>query len=399
MKRRIFVDMDGTLAKWNNVDMPDVLYEKGYFENLEANNNLVQEVRNLIKEGEDIYILSSFLNDSKYALEEKQNWLDKYLPEINYSRRIFVEYGNKKSKSIQNGITFSDFLIDDYTKNLLDWKEAGGTGIKFLNGINHTKGTWQGFLLKNDEEIENSLKQIINLNNDEKQMFNEHYLELHKIYNDSIYKYMNSIDLPIEDLLNAESQMRESKNNLLAERKRLSELFKIEVASKWMEDEDLVVHYKIYTKNGKLLYDGYNYISDTRTMLPDNKIFNHIYSFKVDNKIDIIKTSKYLQSFVREILSTNTEISVSLYEDELMDMWDMNKYELKDKYEDIMKEIIDYGLSNSIKINRYGNGFINEIDINPTIIHEFDFTNEDYNQTHSSVEIEKSEEDYELEYE
>lgn len=34
MSRRIFVDMDGTLAKWNDV-ATEVLYEKGYYANLE----------------------------------------------------------------------------------------------------------------------------------------------------------------------------------------------------------------------------------------------------------------------------------------------------------------------------------------------------------------------------
>ena len=71
MKRRIFVDMDGTLAKWNNVSSTDVLYEDGYYFNLEPNQNLLDAIKTLIKRGEDVYILSSFLSDSKYALNDK----------------------------------------------------------------------------------------------------------------------------------------------------------------------------------------------------------------------------------------------------------------------------------------------------------------------------------------
>lgn len=59
MSRRIFVDMDGTLAKWNDV-ATEVLYEKGYYANLEPNYFLLDEIRRLIKNGEDVYILSSF---------------------------------------------------------------------------------------------------------------------------------------------------------------------------------------------------------------------------------------------------------------------------------------------------------------------------------------------------
>ena len=52
-------------------------------------------------------------------------------------------------------------MIDDHTKNLLDWKGAGGTGIKFLNGINHIKGVWQGLLLREDENISKNFNWIL----------------------------------------------------------------------------------------------------------------------------------------------------------------------------------------------------------------------------------------------
>ena len=96
MNRRIFVDMDGTLAEWIENESTDVLYEKGYYENLKPNELLLQTIKRLINKGEDIYILSSFLNDSKYALEEKNNWLDRYLPELSKNKRIFIKYGDNK---------------------------------------------------------------------------------------------------------------------------------------------------------------------------------------------------------------------------------------------------------------------------------------------------------------
>lgn len=34
-------------------------------------------------------------------------------------------------------------ILDDYTKNLSEW-EPPAKGIKLINGINHTNGTWQG---------------------------------------------------------------------------------------------------------------------------------------------------------------------------------------------------------------------------------------------------------------
>ena len=96
-----------------------------------------------------------------YALKEKNNWLNKYLPELPIEKRIFVPYGDVKYKYLPSKITSFDYLIDDHTKNLLDWKEAGGTGIKFLNGINHIKGIWQGLLLREDENISKNFKWIL----------------------------------------------------------------------------------------------------------------------------------------------------------------------------------------------------------------------------------------------
>lgn len=161
MKPRFFIDMDGTLAEWRDIKSNSELYQKGYYESLKPNNYLLEEVKNLIKEGKDIYILSSFLSDSDYALKEKNIWLNKYLPELPVQKRIFVHYGDVKYKYLPSKITSFDYLIDDHTKNLLDWKEAGGTGIKFLNGINHIKGVWQGLLLREDENISKNFNWIL----------------------------------------------------------------------------------------------------------------------------------------------------------------------------------------------------------------------------------------------
>lgn len=161
MKTRIFIDMDGTLAEWRDIKSNSELYEKGYYESLKPNNFLLEEVKNLIKEGKDIYILSSFLSDSNYALKEKNLWLNKYLPELPIQKRIFVPYGDVKYKYLPINITAFDYLVDDHTKNLLDWKDAGGTGIKFLNGINHIKGVWQGLLLREDEDISKNFNWIL----------------------------------------------------------------------------------------------------------------------------------------------------------------------------------------------------------------------------------------------
>lgn len=165
---RIFVDMDGTLAKWNNVEF-EQLFEEGYYRNLEPNQELLDEVNSLIRQGEDIYILSAYLTESEYAKKEKQEWVKQYLPELKEEKQIFVPYGTNKAEYLKehySPITNQDYLVDDYTKNLLEWKEYGGIGVKYLNGINHTRGTWQGLMInesysEKDKELSSTLKMLI----------------------------------------------------------------------------------------------------------------------------------------------------------------------------------------------------------------------------------------------
>lgn len=160
--------MDGTLAEWKNIKSNNELYKKGYYESLNPNINLLEETKKLIKEGRDIYILSSFLTDSNYALKEKNIWLDKYLPELPIQKRIFVPYGDNKHNYLPSKISSLDYLIDDHTPNLIEWEKAGGIGIKFLNGINHIKGVWQGLMLRESNNISKDIISLFSNNRSEK---------------------------------------------------------------------------------------------------------------------------------------------------------------------------------------------------------------------------------------
>lgn len=143
-KQRLFVDMDGTLAEFKTVDTLETLYEKDYFINLKPNENVLGAIKQLIADNDfDVYILSAYLTDSRYALEEKNAWLDKYLPDLPQEKRLFVPCGTDKSVAVPGLIRPDDYLLDDYTKNLSEW-EPPARGIKLINGINHTNGTWQG---------------------------------------------------------------------------------------------------------------------------------------------------------------------------------------------------------------------------------------------------------------
>jgi len=161
-KLRLFVDMDGTLAEWKTLNLPieqfedaneaqHYLYEnylkkEGYYYNLAPQNKVIEAVKLIaerFKDDIEIYTLSATIPNCP-AKQDKNRWLDKYLPEIDEAHRIFVPDGNNKVFYVPGGVSKNDFLLDDYSKNLSHWANSGGYGIKVLNGVNATKGTWKG---------------------------------------------------------------------------------------------------------------------------------------------------------------------------------------------------------------------------------------------------------------
>lgn len=143
----LYVDIDGTIAEWRKTAAFEDLFEEGYFFTLRPYKPVLDAIKIIISQrpGITVCTLSAYLDESKYALKEKNQWLDKHLPEVTRDRRYFVPCGQSKPRAVSNGLlNANNFLLDDYSVNLHEWTEAGGTGIKLLNGINATKGTWKG---------------------------------------------------------------------------------------------------------------------------------------------------------------------------------------------------------------------------------------------------------------
>lgn len=144
-KIELFCDMDGVLAKWNpNASIEDT-FVPGYFFAREVQMNVRDALVILAKSGIKVSILSAVYNEQ--AAEEKKNWLDLYA--LGDVEQIFVPCGANKADYITRDNDKIAILLDDYTKNLNKWraestKEYQYIGIKFFNGINGTKGTWDG---------------------------------------------------------------------------------------------------------------------------------------------------------------------------------------------------------------------------------------------------------------
>jgi len=145
--KKIYFDLDGTLAEWKKASSMRELFENHYFLNLKEQKNILNFARSLAENAcHEVYILSAFLPNCT-ALEDKTLWCVEKAPEI--KNRIFIINGSNKADAVikilhQEALTNDDILIDDYSKNLNEWTNAGGKAIKWLNGINGNGNTFKG---------------------------------------------------------------------------------------------------------------------------------------------------------------------------------------------------------------------------------------------------------------
>ena len=155
--KKIFLDLDGTLAKFN---VPNALErfdkEEGFFKNLGAYKGI--EVVNELAKEKELFIISASPNEQ--ADKDKMIWINKYLPNISKANITICRIGENKAQIIQDkyNITINEecYLLDDYTKNLNEWESFGGKGIKRLTIVsdNSTK-KWKGLTLKDLQELTN----------------------------------------------------------------------------------------------------------------------------------------------------------------------------------------------------------------------------------------------------
>ena len=143
-RKRLFIDMDGTLAEYRTFESMEQYFQNGYFSSLKPLQHVVDAIKEFHKNNPnvEIYILSACPADSN-APAEKDEWLDKYLPEVKKENRIYTIIGQNKRDFIPGGINRNDFLFDDYPHNLHDWCKEG-SGIKCFNGLNANSEKWQG---------------------------------------------------------------------------------------------------------------------------------------------------------------------------------------------------------------------------------------------------------------
>lgn len=149
----LYVDMDGVIADWL-VGMDKCIHNQGYFLNLPANRTLINFLKLLNEHGIKVVIISCYLSDSDYALDEKIQWLKR---EMFPCEAIFVPCGESKAEYLRRrGVVLDNnsILLDDHSPNLIEWEKEGGRAVKYLNGVNGKGIKWKGERVSNDNLLD-----------------------------------------------------------------------------------------------------------------------------------------------------------------------------------------------------------------------------------------------------
>ena len=160
--KRIFLDLDGTLARFNVRNaLERFKTEKGFFAKLLAYKN-IESINEMAKVG-NVYIISASPNEQ--ADNDKMQWVQKYLPNIPIANIVFCRLGENKAEIIKQrtGVDIKgNILLDDYTHNLEQWESAGGVGIKRLTRCaDNSTGKWKGLTIRNLNQLKGAVSLVV----------------------------------------------------------------------------------------------------------------------------------------------------------------------------------------------------------------------------------------------
>lgn len=137
LTKNLYIDMDDVLARFSSQKnaLERFKTEDKFFQKLKPNRKNLKAIRKLSKT-HNIFILSASPN--KKADLDKRLWLKKYLPNLPQRKVILCRLGEDKSKYVKD--IANSTLVDDYTLNLIKFKQNGGNAIKFLNKYDNVIG-------------------------------------------------------------------------------------------------------------------------------------------------------------------------------------------------------------------------------------------------------------------
>ena len=155
---KLFLDLDGTLAKFNSKKNALKRFdnEKGFFSSLKPYKN-IEVINELAACGNvEVYVISATPNEQ--ADQDKMIWIKTYLKQIKQENICFCRLNENKAKVIKDKLNIEIdkecILLDDYTKNLIEWKNLNGIGIKRLTSkADNSRKIWKDYSIKNLNQL------------------------------------------------------------------------------------------------------------------------------------------------------------------------------------------------------------------------------------------------------
>ena len=138
-KPTVYFDLDGTCAKWykdgKGLTYPEQILDPNfhYYRDLEKHQFTVEFAKVLQNRGADVAIISAA--DPK-CIHDKLEWVRNNMPFIKEENIFFCPIGADKTNYVKDNIRCGSVLVDDYNKNLYEWKASGGVSLKLINSVN-----------------------------------------------------------------------------------------------------------------------------------------------------------------------------------------------------------------------------------------------------------------------
>ncbi len=152
----VFFDMDGVIAvyeheayKWGPFGAKPLfaMQEMHYFLNVDRDERAYHMLKICCSAGVPTYLLSKADPSLPWVREDKLLWAKHFVPEIPEDHIIIADSDKAETIMVKHQISElkpNMILIDDFNANLQDWRSAGGTAVKYLNGLN-SKDSWNGY--------------------------------------------------------------------------------------------------------------------------------------------------------------------------------------------------------------------------------------------------------------
>lgn len=152
--KTIWSDQDGVIAVYEpkayrqhlNPNTTPVFFLPNvhYYATVKPDEKIIAAYQQLNQEI-PLQILTNLTDDMILAQEheaDKIQWTKTHMPFLNIAEQyhpIHIPKWKFATRYLKRSLQPTDILISDFNNDLIPWKHAGGTAVKYLNGINSEK--------------------------------------------------------------------------------------------------------------------------------------------------------------------------------------------------------------------------------------------------------------------